>query len=117
MTPLIMTYLTIAEMLAFASFALLVPAIITAGHVLSRWISAMSAGRVRGRVVLDAAYRSYRMATLPKILQTQPNPARLERVFRRGGWMATIDLEVAHFVSRGQGVRRLRYAGWDPNKL
>jgi hypothetical protein len=56
MTPLIMSYLTIAEMLAFTTFPVLVPAIITAGHVLSHWISAMSAGRVRGPVVLDAAY-------------------------------------------------------------
>jgi hypothetical protein len=56
MTPSSMTYLTIVGMLVLTTFPVLVPAIITAGHAIRRWISAMSAGRVQGRVVLDATH-------------------------------------------------------------
>ncbi len=56
MTSLIMTYLTIAGMLVLTTFPVLVPAIITAGHLIRRRISASLAGGVQGRVVLDAAH-------------------------------------------------------------
>ena len=39
MTSLIMTYLTIAGLLALTTFPVLVPAIITAGHAIRRRIS------------------------------------------------------------------------------
>ena len=39
MTSLIMTYLTIAGMLALTTFPVLVPAIITAGHAIRRRFS------------------------------------------------------------------------------
>ena len=51
-----MTYLTIVGMLALTTFPVLVSAIITAGHVIRRRISASSARRVQGRVVLDAIH-------------------------------------------------------------
>lgn len=55
MTPLIMTYLTILGMLVLTTFPVLVPAFITAGHLIRRRISANVAGRVQGRMVLKAA--------------------------------------------------------------
>jgi hypothetical protein len=54
MTALIMSYLTIVGMLVLTTFPVLVPAIITAGHVIRRRISASLVRRVQGRVVLDA---------------------------------------------------------------
>jgi hypothetical protein len=56
MTPLIMTCLSIAGMLAFTTFPVLVPAIITAGHAILIWISEIPAGRVQGRAVVDVTY-------------------------------------------------------------
>jgi hypothetical protein len=56
MTSLDTTYLTIVGMLALATFPVLVPVIVTAGHAIRRPSSEMSAGRVQGRVVLDATY-------------------------------------------------------------
>jgi hypothetical protein len=53
MTPVIMTYLTIVGILVLTTLFVLVPAMITAGHVIQRWISAGLAGRVQGRVVVD----------------------------------------------------------------
>jgi hypothetical protein len=43
-------------MLVLTTFPVLVPAIITAGHVIQRRISASLARRVQGRVVLDATH-------------------------------------------------------------
>jgi hypothetical protein len=54
MTPVIMTYLTIVGMLVLTTFLVLVPAMITAGHVIQR--SAGLAGRVQGRVVVDVTH-------------------------------------------------------------
>jgi hypothetical protein len=34
----------------------LIPAIITAGHAIWRWISKIPAGRVQGRVVVDLTH-------------------------------------------------------------
>ena len=56
LAPLIMTYLTIVGMLVLTTLPVLVPAIITSGHVIRRRISASSARRVQGRVVLDAIH-------------------------------------------------------------
>jgi hypothetical protein len=54
MTSLIMTCLTILGMLVLTTFPVLVPAIITAGHLLRRRISASVARRAQGRVLLGA---------------------------------------------------------------
>jgi hypothetical protein len=56
MTSLDTTYLIIVGMLALATFPVLVPVIVTAGHAIRRRSSEMSAGRVQGREVLDATY-------------------------------------------------------------
>jgi hypothetical protein len=56
MTPLIMTYLSIAGMLVLTTLPVLVPAISTAGQLIGRRIWASLAGGVPGRVVLDAAH-------------------------------------------------------------
>jgi hypothetical protein len=51
-----MTYLNIPGMLAFITFPVLVPAIITAGHAMLSWISEILAGRVQGRAVVDVTH-------------------------------------------------------------
>jgi hypothetical protein len=56
MTPLIMSCLTILGMLVLTTFPVLVPAIITAGHLIRRRISARLADRAQDRLALDAAY-------------------------------------------------------------
>jgi hypothetical protein len=61
MTSVIMTYLTIAGMLALTTFPVLVPAIITAGHAIRRRFFAQSGSAAylptvsRRRLVVPAA--------------------------------------------------------------
>jgi hypothetical protein len=51
-----MSYLSIASMLAFTTFPVLVPAIITAGHAILSWISKIPAGRMQVRAVVDVIH-------------------------------------------------------------
>jgi hypothetical protein len=56
MISLIMSYLSIAGMLVLTTLPMLVPAIITAVHLIRRRICASLAGGVQGRVVLNATH-------------------------------------------------------------